>query len=219
MLQIAWLKTPTFGYSNSYDFFEIPPGFTKMPMQIILPIFALGSLIAEIVSGWILISWWAGLFLWILALLIMGLITSLVIPIVKIIIAAGWKNMIRGIMDITNSAKREDVLRAGVTEVFGPTLLFDNLMRIVAGNAAPYVVEDIIRDLLDKFNTQRAQRLEDLLISQKRIEKVFKTGYPTGEDLKCAQFRLAKITQFTNPAPLFFLGIFLIIISTISFLL
>jgi len=76
LLQSAWVKTPTRGLSDSYGFLDVPLVFAETRMQILLPIIGLGSLIAEIAVGWILISWWAGIFLWIPALLV----ASIVIP-------------------------------------------------------------------------------------------------------------------------------------------
>ena len=130
------------------------------------------------------------------------------------VVAGGWKNMIKGVANTFTKAGKEDVLRAGValnktyyeavsgfdnrgvgsriTKTFGLDVM-DKWMRMFAGNAGPHVLEDALKNPFNKFNKTR---LLDLLITPERVARVMDKGI-TPEDIKIAQNRFAKITQYT----------------------
>lgn len=74
-LQAAYVKQPNFGQGGR-AVLDAPLWFSSTAAQIIVPVLGLGAFIAEVVLGFILIAWWAGVFLWIPALLV----ASIVIP-------------------------------------------------------------------------------------------------------------------------------------------
>ncbi|MEZ4156661.1 MAG: hypothetical protein R3B52_01615 [Candidatus Paceibacterota bacterium] len=69
LVQGAYGKQPGPGGVSPLD---APLWFSSKTTKITLPILATLLLVAEIVLGFVLIAWWAGLFLWIPALIFAG---------------------------------------------------------------------------------------------------------------------------------------------------
>lgn len=67
LIQGGFIRQPGAGGVNPGD---APEWFSNPSGKIIIPLLAIISFIAEIILGFVLISWWAGLFLWLPALLI-----------------------------------------------------------------------------------------------------------------------------------------------------
>ena len=130
----------------------------------------------------------------------------------------GWTNWVKGVGKALTQGGKDQALEAGAIfskslyeavsgieqHGFGEKFLqktglswMDNFNRIVASNAAPYEVNNLIKNP----NTSESKaKLKDLLIKDSRIKALLERGYPTKEDLKIASFRLAKITQGTMRA-------------------
>lgn len=80
LLQSAYVKTPTAGKTSTQEALAVPEVFLKSNTQIVVSIIALLASIIEIVIGIILISWWAGLFFWIPALVLVGFVLPIKNP-------------------------------------------------------------------------------------------------------------------------------------------
>ncbi len=74
LLQNAFVKTPNFDNVDARAILDVPLGFNKLGTKIIVLVVALLALVSEIIIGIVLIEWWAGLFLWIPALVVVGII-------------------------------------------------------------------------------------------------------------------------------------------------
>ena len=73
LVQGAYIRQPGPGGVSILD---TPLWFSSTAAKIIVPIIAIGLFIAEVALGFALIAWWAGVFLWLPALII----TSMFIP-------------------------------------------------------------------------------------------------------------------------------------------
>ena len=73
LIQIAYAKQPGAGGVSLID---APLWFSTTAGKIIIPLVAIGLFIAEVILGFVLIAWWAGVFLWLPALLV----ASMVVP-------------------------------------------------------------------------------------------------------------------------------------------
>jgi len=70
LVQGAYVRQPGPGGVSVGD---APPWFSSFAGRIIIPIIAIGLFIAEVILGFVLVAWWAGIFLWLPALLIASL--------------------------------------------------------------------------------------------------------------------------------------------------
>jgi len=86
LLQNAYVKTPTAGKTGVQEALAVPVVFLNPTTQIVVAIIAILSFIAEVVIGFMFISWWAGLFFWIPALLLIGFILPLKNPALSFIL-------------------------------------------------------------------------------------------------------------------------------------
>lgn len=73
LIQVAYAKQPGPGGVSVLD---APLWFSTTTGKIIIPLVAIGLFIAEVILGFVLIAWWAGVFLWLPALLV----ASIVVP-------------------------------------------------------------------------------------------------------------------------------------------
>ncbi|MDD5626375.1 MAG: hypothetical protein PHG83_04430 [Patescibacteria group bacterium] len=67
LVQGAYARQPGPGGVSTFD---APLWFFTPAGKIIIPIIAIGLFIAEVILGFVLVAWWAGVFLWLPALLI-----------------------------------------------------------------------------------------------------------------------------------------------------
>lgn len=67
LVQGAYVRQPGAGGVSVLD---APLWFSTTAGKIVVPIIAIGLLIAEVILGFALVAWWAGVFIWLPALLI-----------------------------------------------------------------------------------------------------------------------------------------------------
>lgn len=67
LVQGAYARQPGPGGVSVLD---APVWFSTTAGKIIIPVIALGLFIAEVILGFVLVAWWAGVFMWLPALLI-----------------------------------------------------------------------------------------------------------------------------------------------------
>ncbi|MEK7652046.1 MAG: hypothetical protein AAB351_02460 [Patescibacteria group bacterium] len=67
LIQGAFIRQPGPGGVSILD---APLWFSSTAAKIIIPIIAIGLFIAEVILGFVFVAWWAGVFMWLPALLI-----------------------------------------------------------------------------------------------------------------------------------------------------